>query len=131
MGIDFDTDINIDLTQIDPSSVNKNIKAMLIDGEEIVDAYRTVRDQLVFTNKRMIAVDVKGITGKKQYFSSMPYKMVLYFNVQTVGFMELIPDAELDIHFSNGHTAHFEFRGRCKIIEIAKMISKYCLNVDY
>ena len=51
MGIDFDTDINIDLTQIDPSSVNKNIKAMLIDGEEIVDAYRTVRDQLVFTNK--------------------------------------------------------------------------------
>ena len=86
---------------------------------------------MVFTNKRMIAVDVKEITSKKQYFSSMPYKMVLYFNVQTVGFMEPIPDAELDIHFSNSHTAHFEFRGRCKIIEIVKMISKYCLNVDY
>ena len=130
MGLDFDTDWNFDLTQIDASDVNKNIYAMLVEGEQIVDSYKTVRDQLVFTNKRMIHVDVKGITGKKQFISVMPYKMIQYFTVQTVGFAELIPDAELALHFSNGHTGRFEFRGRCKILEIGKMISMYCLEMD-
>lgn len=130
MGLDFDTDWNFDLTQIDASDVNKNIYAMLVEGEQIVDSYKTVRDQLVFTNKRMIHVDVKGITGKKQFISVMPYKMIQYFTVQTVGFAELIPDAELTLHFSNGHTGRFEFRGRCKVLEIGKMISRYCLEMD-
>ncbi len=130
MGLDFDTDWNFDLTQIDASDVNKNIYAMLVEGEQIVDSYKTVRDQLVFTNKRMIHVDVKGITGKKQFISVMPYKMIQYFTVQTVGFAELIPDAELALHFSNGHTGRFEFRGKCKILEIGKKISRYCLEMD-
>ena len=68
---------------------------------------------------------LKHIT--KQFISVMPYKMIQYFTVQTVGFAELIPDAELALHFSNGHTGRFEFRGRCKVLEIGKMISRYCL----
>ncbi|MBQ7978185.1 MAG: PH domain-containing protein [Candidatus Methanomethylophilaceae archaeon] len=130
MGIDFDTDINIDLTQINSTDVNKNIYALLIEGEQFVDGYKTVRDQLIFTNKRMISVDVKGITGKKQFFTSMPYKMVQYFTIQTSGFAEIISDSEMDLMFSNGHRAHFEFKGRSKILEIGKMISKYCLEID-
>lgn len=129
MGIDFDTDIAIDLTQIDTKDVNKNVYAMLVEGEEVVDAFKTVRDQLIFTNKRIISVDVKGITGKKQFIQVMPYKMVQYFTVQTVGFMELIPDAELDLYFSNGHKGHFEFRGKCKVLEIGKTIARYCLEL--
>ncbi len=130
MGLDFDTDINFDLTPIDNTAVNKNIYALLIDGEHVVDAFKTVRDQLVFTNKRIIFVDVKGITGKKQHFTNLPYKMVQYYNIQTVGFAEIIPDAELDLHFANGHTAHFEFKGKCKILEIGKDLSKFCLELD-
>jgi len=130
MALDFDTDWNIDLTQIDVTSVNKNLFPLLIDGEEVVDAFKTVRDQLVFTSKRIIAIDVKGLTGKKQEFMSMPYKMVQYYRVQTVGFAELIPDAEMDLYFANGHKAHFEFKGRCNILEIGKKISKYCLEID-
>lgn len=130
MGFDFDTDLNFDLTPIDTTHVNKNIYAMLIPGEQVVDAFKTVRDQVVFTNKRILSVDVKGITGKKQFISSMPYKMVQYFTVQTVGFAEVIPDAELEVFFANGHKAHFEFRGKCKITEIAKDLGKYCLDLE-
>jgi len=130
MGISFDTDINFDLTPIDPTSVNKNIYALLIDGEQIVDAFKTVRDQVVFTNKRVIFVDVKGITGKKQFFTNMPYKMIQYYDVQTPGFAEIISDSEMDLHFANGHTAHFEFKGKCKILDICKNLSKYCLEMD-
>lgn len=35
-----------------------------------------VRDQLLFTNKRIIAIDVQGITGKRKSFATMPYSKI-------------------------------------------------------
>lgn len=36
-------------------------------------AFQTIRDQLLFTNKRIISIDVQGLTGKRKSFASMPY----------------------------------------------------------
>ncbi|MCQ2070838.1 MAG: PH domain-containing protein [archaeon] len=126
--VDFATDTNFNLTAIDVTDVNKNIYAMLVDGEKVISAYKTVRDQVVFTNKRIIAMDKQGITGKRQLYSTLPYKMIQYFNVQTVGFAELIPDAELEMWAANGRMFHFEFKGKCDIIAIGKVISTYVLD---
>ena len=87
------------------------VNGLLIDGEEIAAAFKTVRDQLIFTNNRVISVDVQGITGKRKSFGSMPYSKVQFFSVQTPGFAEIIPDSELVLTFSNGYVAKFEFKG--------------------
>lgn len=39
---------------------------MLVTGENIIQCFQTVRDQVVFTDKRVIVVNVQGITGKKR-----------------------------------------------------------------
>ena len=91
-------------------------------------AFKTVRDQLVFTNKRIIAIDVQGITGRRKSFSSMPYSKVQFFSIQTPGFAELVPDSELFLMFSNGFTAKFEFKGNVDIGAIGRMISEYVLE---
>ena len=96
--------------------------------ETIVQAFKTVRDQLIFTNKRIIAVDVQGITGKRKSYSSMPYSKVQFFSIQTPGFVELVPDSELFLMFSNGFTAKFEFKGGVDIGAIGRMISQYVLE---
>ena len=101
---------------------------LLIDGEEVVMAFQTVRDQLVFTNKRIISIDVQGLTGKRKSFSTMPYSKIQYFSVQTAGFAEIFPDTELFIMFSNGFTAKFEFKGNVDIGKIGRMISEYVLR---
>ncbi len=90
-------------------------------------AFQTVRDQVVFTNKRIISIDVQGITGKKKSYSSLPYSKIQYFSVQTPGFAELFPDSELFIMFSNTFTARFEFRGNVDVGLIGRMISEYVL----
>ncbi len=90
-------------------------------------AFQTVRDQVVFTNKRIISIDVQGITGKKKSFSSLPYSKIQYFSIQTPGFAELFPDSELFIMFSNTFTARFEFRGNVDIGLIGRMISEFVL----
>lgn len=99
----------------------------MVSGEECIMAFQTIRDQLLFTNKRIISIDVQGLTGKRKSFASMPYSKIQYFSIQTPSFAELIPDSELFIMFSNGATAKFEFKGNTDIGKIGRMISEFVM----
>ncbi len=127
MAINFNKESVFNLKPITPQELDKDVRELLIEGEKIAAAFKTVRDQLVFTNKRIIAIDVQGVTGKRKSYSTMPYSKVQYFSIQTPGFAELIPDSELFIMFSNGFTATFEFKGNVNIAGIGRMLSNYVL----
>ena len=126
--INFNKNSAWNLTPINPQSVIGEVNGLLVEGEFVNQAFKTVRDQLIFTNHRIIAIDVQGITGKRKSFSSLPYSKIQYFAIQTPGFVELIPDSELFIMFTNGFTATFEFKGGTDIGAIGRMISEYVLN---
>lgn len=128
MAINFNRESVFDLKPMNVSEVRDEVHGLLLEDEEIISAFRTVRDQLLFTNKRIIAIDVQGITGRRKTFSSMPYSKVQFFSIQTPGFAELVPDSELFLMFSNGFTAKFEFKGGVDIGEIGRMISEYVLD---
>ena len=128
MPINFNEDSVWNLRAIKPESVRADVNGLLIGGEVIVSAFQTVRDQLVFTNKRIIAIDVQGVTGKRKSFTTLPYSKVQFFTIQTPGFMELFSDTELLLMFSNGFTAKFEFRGSVDIGQISRVISQFALD---
>ena len=127
MAVNFNQDSVFNLKPISTDAVRNEVQGLLISGEEICYAFQTVRDQLVFTNKRIISIDVQGITGKKKSFSTMPYSKIQFFSVQTPGFAELFPDSELTLTFSSGFTAEFEFKGKVDIGAIGRLISEYVL----
>lgn len=127
MAISFNTNSAFNLKPINIEAVRDEVNGLLIDGEKIEFAFQTVRDQLLFTNKRIIAIDVQGITGKRKSFATMPYSKIQYFSIQTPGFMEIFPDSELFVMFSNGFTAKFEFKGAVDIGKIGRMLSEYVL----
>lgn len=126
--INFNKDSVINLKQINISDVRNEVSSFLIDGEEIIDAFKTIRDRVVFTNKRIISIDVQGITEKRKSFSTLPYSTIQFFEIQTQGFMEIFPDTELFIQYANGFTAQFEFKGNVDICKIGKLISTYVLK---
>ena len=68
---------------------------LLVDGEGIEAGFKVLRDTFVFTNKRLILVDIQGLTGKKTSYLSIPYGKVTRFSVETAGTFDL--DAELKI----------------------------------
>lgn len=117
-----------DLKPTDTKNVIKEVNGLLVEGETVLSAFKTIRDQLLFTNKRIISIDVQGITGKRKSFSSLPYSKIQFFSIQTVGFAEIFPDSELVIWFSNGFKATFEFKGTVDIGAIGRMISEYALE---
>ena len=125
--INFSDNTVFNLKPIEEKDVQRDVTNLFVDGERILGAYNTIRDQVIFTNKRIITVDVQGITGKRKDYSTLPYSKLQYFSVQTPGFAELIPDCEMELFFTNGFVAKFEFKGNCNIIELGKTISQYIL----
>lgn len=126
--INFNKDSVFNLKPISLENVRNEVNGLLIEGEEPVMAFQTIRDQLVFTNARIISVDVQGLTGKRKSFSSMPYSKIQFFTIQTQGFFEIFPDSELFITFSNNFVAKFEFKGNVDIGMIGRMLSEYVLR---
>ena len=93
---------------------------MLVIGENIIQCFQTVRDQVVFTDKRVIVVNVK----KTSYFS-YPYSKVLYFGIETAGVLDI--DSELIMTFANGTVLQFDFRSKVDIKGICSNIQQYIL----
>ena len=113
------------LKKVDNSEFGKIISDFLIEGEDIIGAYKSVRDGVVFTNKRIIAINVQGITGKKQDYTSIPYSNISTFSLETAGVFDL--DSELELYMSGVGKVKFQFTGSTDVKAICKAISKYTL----
>lgn len=125
--IDFSKGGVFDLHKVPDTQLLGDVKQLFINGEQLIGVYQSVRDQVVFTNKRIITIDVKGITGKRKEFFTLPYSKIQYFGIQTPGLVELIPDTELTLVFANGMKADLEFKGSSDIMAIGRAISTFAL----
>lgn len=84
-----------------------------------------MRDFVVFTNKRIITVNVQGLTGKKVDYTSLPYSKITAYSIETAGTFDL--DSELELWFSGLGKVKLEFKGNVDIKEINRVISNHCL----
>lgn len=103
----------------------KLIAPLFVSGEEFLGEYQAIRDFVIFTNKRAIAVNVQGVTGKKKDFTSLPYSKIQLFSVETSGVLDL--DSELEIYLSGVGKVVFEFTGQSDITAIARAIGESVL----
>lgn len=123
--IDFKNGSIFKLKKTGSFSNEKIISPLLVSGEEFIGEYQALRDFVVFTNKRVISVNVQGVTGKKKDFTSLPYSKVQLFSVETSGVLDM--DSELELYFSSAGKIKFEFTGNSDIVRIGKAIGEYVL----
>lgn len=86
-------------SEISRDSVVKDFGKLLWNGEEVLKAYKLIRDTMIFTDKRLIMIDVQGATGKKTEYHSIPYKSITHFSIESAGHFDL--DSELKIWISS------------------------------
>ncbi|WP_122434337.1 PH domain-containing protein [Pseudomonas viridiflava] len=104
----------------------ERVKDLLLDGETVIDSYKSMRDGVVFTTKRIISVNVQGLTGSKKDFTSLPYKNIVAWSVETSGTFDL--DSELEIYYSAIGKVNFEFTGKTSMVEISRYIAQHLLG---
>ncbi len=88
-------------TDVSVESIQSDFAEVLLAGETVLSAFRTIRDTVFLTNLRFVKVDVQGLTGKKVDITSIPWKSVTRFSVETAGSFDL--DADLKVWVSSAH----------------------------
>lgn len=113
--------------EVDVRGIQRDLDALLIEGEQIVRAFRIIRDLFVFTDKRLILIDKQGITGKKAEYHSIPYKSISHFSVETAGTFDM--DAELKIYISGNMTPiEREFKRGSDIQGVQKTLAHFIMK---
>ena len=123
--IDFQNASFVKLRPVNDNEFAGMITPMFVPGEQIIQTFRGIRDGVVFTNKRIISINVQGITGKKKDFTSLPYSKIQAYSVETAGVLDL--DSELDLWFSGMGKVRFEFVSQANVSAICRMISERVL----
>jgi hypothetical protein len=108
-----------------PGAFDSELAPLLINGEEIIACYKTIRDGVAFSNKRIFLIDIQGMTGKKKDITSLPYSKIRAFSTETAGVFDI--DSELELWYSELGKIKLEFTGNTNIAEICKIISTYTL----
>ena len=79
-GIAMDSNI-MNLKEINIRDVRPEVPSLMLDNEKIIMAFQTVRDQVVFTDRRIFVVNVQGLSGKKVSYFSYPYSSISLANM--------------------------------------------------
>ncbi|MCI7759919.1 MAG: PH domain-containing protein [[Eubacterium] saphenum] len=124
--IDFNNTTFLKLKPVNNQNYLDWISPMFVEGEMVIGMYQAIRDGIVFTNKRIISINVQGVTGKKKDFTSMPYSKIQAYSVETAGVLDL--DSELELWFSGLGKVKFEFVSNCNVAEICRIISGFVLT---
>ncbi|WP_455661326.1 PH domain-containing protein [Pradoshia sp.] len=102
----------------------EKLKDILFPEETVNQAYKLIRDMMVFTEHRLILVDVQGMTGKKIEYHSIPYKSITHFSTETAGTFDL--DAELKIWLSGADLPiEKTFRKGTSISDVQQLLAYY------
>lgn len=109
---------------VSPEELTKKYEKLLIENEQVELGFKLFRDVFMFTNKRLIIIDVQGLTGSKVEYRSMPYKNISRFSLETAGTFDL--DAELKIWISgeNSPTVSKKFNKSIDVYEVQKFLAE-------
>lgn len=112
---------------IQKETLEKDFGKLLIPNEQIEAGFKMVRDTFIFTNKRLILVDIQGLTGSKRQYFSVSYKSISRFSVETAGHFDL--DAELKIWVSGEQNPSIskKFNTKVDIYEVQKILATFIL----
>ncbi len=75
--------------RVDLSQMEKRFFRLLTPEESVTCVYKLIRNYWVFTSKRLITVERRGITGINTVYHSYPYKNIMQFAIETAGQIEL------------------------------------------
>lgn len=122
--------------QINAQDVETKFKTkypILLKDETVELAFKSGRDTTCFTSRRILLVDVKGITGKMIEFKTVLYGSVHGFSVQTAGAF-IDRDTELKIYtnaIGDLYEINQDFRnGKANLFAIQKCLCNHVLGDD-
>jgi hypothetical protein len=123
-----------DQRELDPAELDQEFHTntkILLDDEKVLMAFKAGRDVTLFTNQRVMTIDVQGLIGKKIEYTSVPYRSIHAYSVESAGMWDR--DSELNLYTRNRwHLAKIDMdfrQGKSDIMQIQKLLSGFVLGL--
>jgi len=113
---------------VNQEELNKKFGQLLTEGEDIELGFKLIRDTFIFTNRRLILIDIQGITGSKTEYKTVTYKSITRFSIETAGTFDL--DAELKIWVSGEAQPSIkkQFNKSVNVYDVQKVLAHHVLK---
>ena len=110
----------------------KTATPVLLDNETVELAFQAGRDSTVFTDKRLLIIDVKGLLGKKIEFRTVKWSALSGFSVQTAGaFFDRDTEMMLFTNIMTAGKIQQDFRkGGADVMAVQKYLANRLLGKD-
>lgn len=114
-------------SEVNSETLLEKFKILLIEDEDIELGFQLFRDVYLFTNKRLILIDVQGVTGSKTEYLSLPYRSMTRFSIESAGLLD--SDAELKIWISseNEPTISKKFNKNIDVYKVQRYLASKVL----
>jgi hypothetical protein len=93
--------------------IGDDINKYLVDGEKVMYVFRSQRDLGIFTNKRIVLIDKKGIRGYCRSIYCIDYKSISSYIFTVHDF-----DSTFEIITNSSHIASINFLKQISLEEV-------------
>jgi len=95
--------------------------------ENIERVFRLARNMFIFTDKRLIIIDKQGLLGKKTEYSSILYRSITRFSIETAYSFD--SDAELKVWITGDKqpSVYRKITNTINIYELQKILASHTL----
>jgi len=104
--------------------IQRDFGRLLAEDEQVYAGFKVIRDTWIFTDRRLILVDVQGMTGRKKEYLSIPYGKITMYSVETTGAFDL--DAELKLWIgSNQQPIEKKFNKSVDVYAVQGLLTQF------
>ncbi len=121
MVIEFENKKYLKLKRVDNEEFSDIVNGIVPQSERILETFKAGRDGVVFTDKRLIAINVQGITGKQKTITTIPYSKISAFAVDTPAVIDI--DSSLTVWVGGLGQFTFEFSAKADVGAICRCIN--------
>ena len=79
-------------------------------------------------NKRLIIVDVQGVTGRKREYKSINYKSISRFSVETAGTFDLEAELKIWVSSETEPSIKKQFNKSVNVYDVQKVLAHHVLG---
>ena len=113
----------INATVWDVEDAASDLSYALAQGEAVRFAFKLVRDSIIFTDRRILMIDVQGLTGSKKRFLTIPYRAITTFTLESAGHFDL--DTELTLTVSGSAPIAFNLSRGADVPGLVTLLTEY------
>lgn len=109
------------LRPVTDTRLTEQVRPLLRSGERVLQQYQGIRDGILFTDRRVIAVNTQGIIGKKKAYVILPYNRIQAYAIQSAGVMDF--DSEMKLWYAGLGIVTFELYAGADLTQLNRIIA--------